>query len=160
MKLVVGKKGISMGKLFNVLAAVAVAIVMFGFSVNAQEGSEEQYTFGTVVELTDNALVISEWDFETEQDKETVFKLTDATDFEDMTKEEIIVGNEIDVYFYENGDEKDAVLIARPPVMDEGISEEADMVGTETNDYMQDGMMDSGAGEMVPAQDDINAGVY
>ncbi|MBL7157565.1 MAG: hypothetical protein ISS92_05355 [Candidatus Omnitrophica bacterium] len=106
-----------MGKLL-IFGLLSVSLFLFpiaGFSQEdiPQEGDAE-YGYGTVVELRENSneLVISEYDWESDEEGEVVYYVDDAVEIENVDSwKELPVGTPIDIEYITG--EKDKKVITR-----------------------------------------------
>lgn len=127
--------------LFSVLILGLVGIVPQGFaaevSTTAQAAAqpavpvaaapaaeeEPEYAFGTAKSVNGNQLTINEFDYDTGEERETVYELDAATEYDNVAAaSEIAPGDEVDIDFFVKDGKKTAVAVsvAKPLEGEEG----------------------------------------
>lgn len=73
---------------------------------------ETEFSFGTVKNLADNQLVVSEYDYESNADVDVTYQVSGETAFENVASlKEVAVGDSVDVDFLVKDGQKKAVAI-------------------------------------------------
>lgn len=83
----------------------------------ADEGEDLEYTFGTVKSVDGGQIVISEFDYDTGQEKEAAYEVDPKAELSNVKSlQEIKVGDEVDVDYRVEGEKKiaQAIAVAKP----------------------------------------------
>lgn len=112
-----------MNKILSVIAAFIFSASFLLHPVFAQEaaapetetediGEETEFSFGTVKSVTENEVVVSEYDYETNADVDVTYKVPAETEFENATTlKDIKAGDSIDIDFLVKDGVKTAIAI-------------------------------------------------
>lgn len=88
---------------------------------------EPEYSFGVVKSASATEIVVSEFDYDTGQDKEVAYSITPETEWENVASpSEVKAGDEVDVDYLVKDGKNVAVLVAVAKPLDEGIEVEGD----------------------------------
>ena len=92
----------------------------------APEGPEPEYSFGTVKEVSDQAIIVTEFDYDTNKEKETTYAIDPKVELSNVQSlKEIVVGDEVDIdYFVREGKNVAVVIAVAKPLKDlEGLGD-------------------------------------
>lgn len=98
---------------------------------------ETEFSFGTVKSITDNQIVVSEYDYESNADVDVTYQASGETAFENVgSLKEIAVGDSVDIDFLVKDDQKKAVAITveKPLTEDEEAALDAAETPEETKE--------------------------
>lgn len=94
--------------------AVATNAALESEEATAGEDDNLMYTYGTVVSVSADSLVINEYDFDSDSFKEITYSLTAEVKFSNVKDAtEIVAGDSVEVYYVLRGDQKIAKTIGR-----------------------------------------------
>lgn len=118
-----------MKRCFAVIAALMFCFWL-GFTPNpalAQEQEETQVSLGQVVSVSPEEIILSEYDYDTEQAVEVKYLVTEDTQINNVDSlEDITVGEDVNIEYVVKDDENVAVSISveRMPSEEESVLEE------------------------------------
>ena len=109
----------------NLIAVLVLAVALFVPAVYAEEPApaaadapgqfaeeETEFSFGTVKSTSDNQLVVTEYDYESNADVDVTYVVNAQTEFENAASlKEVAVGDSVDIDFLVDGNAKSAVAI-------------------------------------------------
>ncbi len=82
---------------------------------------ETEFSFGTVKNVTDNQLVVSEYDYESNADVDVTYEVSAKTEFENAASlKEVKTGDSVDVDYLVKDGKKNAVTITVEKPLAEG----------------------------------------
>ena len=95
-------------------------------SSDATLEDETEFSFGTVKTVTENQLIVSEYDYESNADVDVTYEVSPQTEYENATSlKDIAVGDSVDVDFLVKDGKKTAVAVTvEKPLTEE---EQADL---------------------------------
>jgi len=99
-----------------------------------------EVTFGTIVRISANQIVIMEYDYETDMEKEEVYFLSAETRYENVeSKAELKDGNSVEIIYFDKGGKKTAKTIKKEVYWEEeeglGWEEEDPTPSLELDDF-------------------------
>ncbi len=107
-------------------APVAAETAAVSDAAAPDEGPEPEYAFGTVKQVSGQELTLTEFDYDTNKDKEVSYTIDLTAELNNVTAvSEIVAGDEVDVdYFVRDGKNVAVVVAVAKPLTDpEGLSD-------------------------------------
>jgi hypothetical protein len=107
-------------------AGVPAETKTFFPDAGADEGPEPEYAFGTVKAINGQELTLTEFDYDTNKEREVTYTIDATAELNNVTSvAEIIVGDEVDVdYFVREGKNVAVVVAVAKPLNElEGLGE-------------------------------------
>ncbi len=123
---------------YRVLTAVFIsvaAVFIFGMVAFCQFDSydEMNYSYGKVLNITPEQIIITEYDYEKDKEVEITYKIDQTLVLQNITSlNDLAKGDEVEIYFEEKEGKKKAIIISRPegednsPGPDDDITEPAE----------------------------------
>ncbi len=97
-----------------------------------EEDEGLMYTYGTVVSVTQDAIVLNEYDFDSDSFKEVTYSVSPKVQWENIKAAvELAAGDSVEIYFTEEGGKKVAKTVGKDV---EDSLDDADMEETDTDD--------------------------
>ena len=101
--------------------------VASSYAVSTEDFDEMNYAYGKVVSVTPSEIVLSQYDYEKDEETKETYILTSKVEIQNITAlDRLAAGDEIEIYFDEDKGGKVAVIISRPHVEDSTIPTEED----------------------------------
>ena len=102
----------------------------------AQEPADDSlFSFGTVVSVSPQRIVLKEYDFEREEQMKVTYVINSQTQFENVqAASEIKTDDELEVYYKESNKEKVATVIAKYEVLEEDLEDGSSSYNQEIRD--------------------------
>ncbi len=107
-------------------AAPAVVQTEALSEAGVDEGPEPEYAFGTVKQISGQELTLTEFDYDTNKEKEVAYTIDATAELNNVkSASEIVVGDEVDVdYFVRDGKNVAVVVAVAKPLNDaEGLND-------------------------------------
>ncbi|MFH1395296.1 MAG: hypothetical protein ABIH09_03985 [Candidatus Omnitrophota bacterium] len=83
-----------------IMSVILVTVVFSPFAVSQEQEDLENYTDGTVVNVSDGIITISEYDFDVDGEKNVVYEITSESEFENVDSlGNIQKGNEVSIEY-------------------------------------------------------------